>query len=287
MWVVDNYQGEENEIIVASLTRSNEEGNIGFMSSPERLNVLLSRARTGLVIIGDSETFLKSRGGKEIWTKFFDMIKRLGYFYEGLPVQCEQHNDAKNVVKVPEGFTRLCPDGGCSEPWFVSSHTLIDSADYLIGWLYSGAAMSCGIHTCPRKCHRRQGHNDLICLEKVQTTLPCGHSVGRACHRSKGSLDACAACKLAQRKATVDKVNDTRANDRQPTSPTPSWREQLGQAAPTTDNRDWRNGRSGSRSTNIFSTYCGPRRSTDTNKDGIFSKPKLQYSGRGRGSWRK
>ena len=67
MWVVDNYQGEENEIIVASLTRSNEEGNIGFMSSPERLNVLLSRARTGLIIIGDSETFLKSRGGKEIW----------------------------------------------------------------------------------------------------------------------------------------------------------------------------------------------------------------------------
>ena len=117
---VDNYQGEENEIIVASLTRSNKEGNIGFMSSPERLNVLLSRARRGLIIIGNSETFLKSRGGKEIWTKFFDMIKRLGYFYEGLPVQCEQHNDTTNVLRVPEDFETLCPDGGCSEPWFVS-----------------------------------------------------------------------------------------------------------------------------------------------------------------------
>ena len=68
---IDNYQGEENDIIITSLTRSNEEGNIGFMSSPERLNVLLSCARMGLIIIGNSETFLKSRSGRELWTKFF------------------------------------------------------------------------------------------------------------------------------------------------------------------------------------------------------------------------
>ena len=90
------------------------------MSSPERLNVLLSRARMGLIIIGNSETFLKSRGGKKIWPKFFDMIKQLGYFYEGLPVRCEQHNNTKNILKVPEAFEKLCPNGGCSEPWFVS-----------------------------------------------------------------------------------------------------------------------------------------------------------------------
>lgn len=89
------------------------------MSSPERLNVLLSRARNGLIIIGNSETFLKSRSGKETWSKFFDMIKRLGYFYEGLPVRCERHNGIKNVLKLPEDFERLCPDGGCTEPWFV------------------------------------------------------------------------------------------------------------------------------------------------------------------------
>ena len=115
----DNYQGEENDIIVASLTRSNKEGNIGFMSSPERLNVLLSRARMGLIIIGNSETFLKSRSGKEIWSKFLDMIKRRGYNYEGLPVQCERHDDTKNILRSPEDFEKLCPDGGCLEPWFV------------------------------------------------------------------------------------------------------------------------------------------------------------------------
>ena len=126
---IDNYQGEENDIIIASLTRSNEEGSIGFMSSPERLNVLLSRARMGLILIGNGETFLKSRSGKELWTKLPDMIKPLGYFYEGLPVQCEQHDDVKDVLRSPEDFVKLCPDGGCSEPWFVLSLALVNSAD--------------------------------------------------------------------------------------------------------------------------------------------------------------
>ena len=118
--VTDNYQGEENDIIITSLTRSNEEGNIGFMSSPERLNVLLSRARIGLIIIGNSDTFLRSRTGKEHWTKFFDIIKERRHFYEGLPVQCDRHSYVRNVVRSPEDFSKLCPDGRCSEPWFVA-----------------------------------------------------------------------------------------------------------------------------------------------------------------------
>ena len=104
------------------------------MSSPERLNVLLSRARIGLIIIGNSETFLKSRSGKEIWSKFLEMIKRLGYIYEGLPVRCEQHSDIKNVLKDPEAFETLCPDGGCSEPWFVSP---LHHLPILIVWTYA------------------------------------------------------------------------------------------------------------------------------------------------------
>ena len=183
------------------------------MSSPERLNVLLSRARTGLIIIGNSEAFLKSRSGKEIWTKFFNMIKRLGYFYGGLPVRCEQHNDVKNILRVPEHFTNLCPDGGCSEPWFVPCRVLVDYADHWICWLYSGVTMSCGAHVCPRKCHGRQGHNDLICLARVQTTLACGHSI--TCHQSQGPLGACATCKLTQRNATVGKEDNNRGSDRQ------------------------------------------------------------------------
>ncbi|GME65998.1 AAA family ATPase [Neofusicoccum parvum] len=93
---IDNYQGEESDIVIASLTRSNSNGEIGFMSSPERLNVLLSRARIGLIIIGNSETFLQSRKGKSTWGPFLDYLSKNGHMYEGLPVKCEQHPAALN-----------------------------------------------------------------------------------------------------------------------------------------------------------------------------------------------
>ena len=271
------------------------------MSSQERLNVLLSRARNGLIIIGNSETFLKSRSGKEIWSKFLDMVKRLGYFYEGLPVRCERHNNTKNVLKSPEDFEKLCPDGGCSEPWFVSTFILFHYSDHVIPRLCSGTTMNCGIHTCPRKCHDPRDHRD--CTVRVKTELPCGHSANSRCHQSKAPPDACIACKLAQRKAGLDKTSEeketgtddrssTSDDPRPPTSPTSSWRER--QAATTTDNGTWRTGRSTNQSTGVFAKYKGPRRSTGTYEGGLFSQPKSPsdssfYSSRGsgRGSWRK
>ncbi|CAA7267397.1 unnamed protein product [Cyclocybe aegerita] len=48
---IDNYQGEESDIVIVSLTRSNPSFDIGFMFSPERLNVLLSRARNALIML--------------------------------------------------------------------------------------------------------------------------------------------------------------------------------------------------------------------------------------------
>lgn len=87
------------------------------MSSPERLNVLLSRARIGLIIIGNSETFLQSRKGKDTWRPFFDLLSKQGHIYEGLPVRCQQHPDKTAVLKQKVDFDENCPDGGCSEPW--------------------------------------------------------------------------------------------------------------------------------------------------------------------------
>ena len=61
---VDSYQGRENQIIIFSPTRSNTQGNIGFMKSFERINVSLSRARERLYIVGSfafwSETVKQS-----------------------------------------------------------------------------------------------------------------------------------------------------------------------------------------------------------------------------------
>lgn len=51
---VDAYQGQEADVAIFSVTRSNPRGDVGFLGSDNRINVALSRARDGLVIVGDS-----------------------------------------------------------------------------------------------------------------------------------------------------------------------------------------------------------------------------------------
>ena len=115
--IADNYQGEESDIVIASLTRSNETAAIGFMASPQRLNVLLSRARMALIMIGNADTFIGSRGGKEAWVSFFEYLSESRHLYDGLPVKCERHQQKKVLLQNAEDFDMKCPDGGCAEPW--------------------------------------------------------------------------------------------------------------------------------------------------------------------------
>ena len=115
--VIDNYQGEESDIVITSLTRSNKSNAIGFMDSPERLNVLLSRARDGLILIGNSQTFLHSRKGGALWKRFFTLLEKGQYVYQGFPAKCERHSEHAVLLKRASDFDNLCPDGGCTEPW--------------------------------------------------------------------------------------------------------------------------------------------------------------------------
>lgn len=111
------------------MTRSNSSHDIGFMAAPERLNVLLSRARNGLIIIGNSETFMNARKGKECWRKFFDYLKQKGHIYEGFPVKCGKHPDRMALLSSGEDFEAKCPDGGCEEPWQVSVQSPLSTND--------------------------------------------------------------------------------------------------------------------------------------------------------------
>ncbi|XP_054285406.1 NFX1-type zinc finger-containing protein 1-like [Macrosteles quadrilineatus] len=61
---VDDFQGEENKIVILSLVRSNEEGNIGFLKTENRVCVALSRARDGLYIIGNMDCLAEN---SQIW----------------------------------------------------------------------------------------------------------------------------------------------------------------------------------------------------------------------------
>jgi ATP-dependent RNA/DNA helicase IGHMBP2 len=53
---IDSFQGQERDIVYISMTRSNNEGDIGFLADIRRMNVAMTRARKKLVIIGDSST---------------------------------------------------------------------------------------------------------------------------------------------------------------------------------------------------------------------------------------
>ena len=53
---VDGFQGREKEVVILTMVRSNERGEIGFLSDTRRTNVAITRARRKLIVIGDSAT---------------------------------------------------------------------------------------------------------------------------------------------------------------------------------------------------------------------------------------
>ena len=58
---IDSFQGQERDIVYISMTRSNADSRIGFLSEIRRMNVAMTRARKKLVVIGDSATLSQSR----------------------------------------------------------------------------------------------------------------------------------------------------------------------------------------------------------------------------------
>lgn len=58
---VDGFQGQERDVIVISMVRDNDQGQIGFLSDLRRMNVAITRARMKLIIIGNSETLTKHK----------------------------------------------------------------------------------------------------------------------------------------------------------------------------------------------------------------------------------
>jgi len=69
---VDGFQGQERDLMLISLTRSNESGEIGFLADERRMNVAITRAKRKLILIGDSSTLAQH--------PFFDELLR--YFEE-------------------------------------------------------------------------------------------------------------------------------------------------------------------------------------------------------------
>ena len=64
---VDGFQGQERDVIVISLVRSNDEGQIGFLRDLRRMNVAITRARMKLIILGDRPTLTRHPFYRQLW----------------------------------------------------------------------------------------------------------------------------------------------------------------------------------------------------------------------------
>ncbi|KAI9097309.1 hypothetical protein DFS34DRAFT_685944 [Phlyctochytrium arcticum] len=159
---VDNFQGEEADIIIISLVRSNPKNNCGFLKTSNRINVLLSRARHGMYIIGNSET---SKHVK-MWADVIQILERGGNKGSALGLVCPRHPEKQIEVKTAEDFVRYSPEGGCDE-----------RCDKRLG---------CG-HACIAKCHSVPMHENSKCMETcTRQHAVCGHSCPKKCHQPCG-----------------------------------------------------------------------------------------------------
>jgi len=74
---IDGMQGREQEAVILSLVRSNQEGAIGFLADTRRMNVALTRARRKLIIIGDSATI----GGDPFYAALLDYLEEIDAYH--------------------------------------------------------------------------------------------------------------------------------------------------------------------------------------------------------------
>uniref|UniRef100_UPI00398E6CFF NFX1-type zinc finger-containing protein 1-like n=1 Tax=Pristiophorus japonicus TaxID=55135 RepID=UPI00398E6CFF len=110
--VVDKYQGEENDIVILSLVRSNQQGGVGFLRIPNRVCVALSRAKKGFYCIGNMSML---SGKVPLWGQIVDMLRRNGKIGPELRLCCQNHPGNYTLVSVADDFKRA-PEGGCTLP---------------------------------------------------------------------------------------------------------------------------------------------------------------------------
>ena len=159
---VDNFQGEEADVIIVSLVRSNLENKCGFLRTTNRINVLLSRARHGMYIIGNKETSRHVR----MWADVVEMLEETGNIGPRLPLCCPRHPEIPIEAATPDDFQTLAPEGGCN--------------------LRCNLRLACG-HACTFKCHSKPRHETVICQEPCPRRRDtCDHECPRKCGEECG-----------------------------------------------------------------------------------------------------
>lgn len=166
---VDNFQGEENDIILLSLVRSNSEKKVGFLREENRVCVALSRARQGFYCMGNFDML---REQVFLWEKIMADMEEKGKLGDGLLLHCSNHPKNTFIAKMPEDFQIKSPNGGCLQP--CNYH------------------LECG-HICIQKCHLTDSEHDK-CMERCTRKCLNGHACSLLCYQE---------CQLCEVKITV------------------------------------------------------------------------------------
>lgn len=95
---VDNFQGEENDVIVISLVRSNRARQMGFLAVDNRINVALTRARHGLFIVGNTDMLEKHT----LWSQILRELKSDECLAETLPIVDKEQKGPFEVKSADE-----------------------------------------------------------------------------------------------------------------------------------------------------------------------------------------
>ena len=157
--VVDNYQGEENDIILLSLVRSNKENSIGFLKIENRVCVALSRAKKGFFIIGNL-TLLSNQ--YDLWSEILQILRKQNCVGRYLELYCNNHPDKMFRARTADDF-KQAPEGGCLQP--------------------CEFRLNCG-HVCARKCHVTDLQHDEYQCPKPCLGIHCekNHVCPRKCY---------------------------------------------------------------------------------------------------------
>ena len=95
MTVVDNFQGEENDVIILSLVRNNKRNSVGFLRIDNRICVALSRARNGLYILGNMQLLATA---SPLWAHMKNVLMENGEIGEEIPLSCNRNH--RTIYKV-------------------------------------------------------------------------------------------------------------------------------------------------------------------------------------------
>ncbi|KAH9084293.1 hypothetical protein LEN26_001090 [Aphanomyces euteiches] len=156
---VDNFQGNEAQLVIVSTVRSNQKGQTGFLKVFNRVNVMLSRAKHAMILLGSASTIRRSKNA-EMFNKVLDILEDKNLLGPYIDLKCQNHG-AETRVTSAQDMQRLVPHGGCQQP--------------------CDARLPCG-HACNKLCHcDDRDHVTTKCLECTKAFDSCGHLCKQKC----------------------------------------------------------------------------------------------------------